>query len=86
MEDLNPSDPADDVDTKKLETYAKKLRNLGIENYAKRAYGGEKAESVNLQALKYQYFLYQAVDLPGMTENSAQMVAMKEDLREQLEA
>ena len=58
LEELNPAEEADDVDTDELERCADKLRNLGIENYAKRAYGGENPENVELQALKYQYFLY----------------------------
>jgi hypothetical protein len=84
-EELDPAEPDDDVDTEELESYAKKLRDLGIEDYAKRSYSGENPESVNLQALKYQYYLYQAIDLPGMMDDPDQMYALKDELRGQLE-
>ena len=84
-EELDPAEPDDDVDTEELESYAKKLRDLGIEDYAKRSYSGENPESVNLQALKYQYYLYQAIDLPGMMDDPNQMYALKDELRGQLE-
>ena len=81
--ELDPADEADDVDTDELEEYADKLRDLGIENYARRAYGGEDPKKAELNAMKYDYFLYQTAELLGI-EDATHRAALKEELRGKL--
>ena len=84
VQELDPTNTDDDIDTEELERYADKLRKLGIEDYAKRAYGGEEPENVDLKGLKYQYFLYQTVDQLGIPD-SMHRITLKESLRQELE-
>ena len=76
----------DDVELGKLEMCAEQLRKLGIEEYAKRAYGGEAPEDVDLRALKYDYFLYQKMDLLGIQNTDpVRYWGVKGELRDRLE-
>ena len=84
VQELDPTNTDDDIDTEELERYAEKLRKLGIEDYAKRAYGGEEPENVDLKDLKYQYFLYQTLDRLDIPD-SMHRIALKESLRLDLE-
>ena len=72
------------IDTEELEGYADQLRGLGIEDYAKRAYGGEDPEKVELTALKYQYFLYQSIELLDHPEHM-HLLNLKDKLRKELQ-
>ena len=80
---LKEMDTEDEVETEELDKYAKKLWDLGIGNYAKRAYAGEDPAKVDMKALKYEYFLYQAVDRLGMP-GALQQFAVKDTLRGKL--
>ena len=84
VQELDPTNTDDDIDTEELERYAEKLRKLGIEDYARRAYGGEDPENVDLKDLKYQYFLYQTLDRLDIPD-SMHRIALKESLRLDLE-
>ena len=78
------SDRSAMIDTQELEGYADQLRGLGIEDYAKRAYGGEDPEKVNLTALKYQYFLYQ--NLTSLEHpNHMHLLNLQDKLRKELQ-
>lgn len=72
------------IDTEELEGYADQLRKIGIEDYAKRAYGGEDPEKVDLTALKYQYFLYQSLKLLDHPEGT-HLLNLQDKLRKELQ-